>query len=151
MEIGIDTLFTVGCSVGAACAAVAIIKNDVAHVKEALKSAKEAADNQETKRVAQASEVFQRITQLEQSRPTHEDLAGIQSTISSMESRVRGTETGIATMSVEIKGIEKSISRINHTCVSTNALVQLLVLNSPSLSAKEKAEFLSSQNPSADK
>lgn len=142
MELSIDTIFTVGAAVASAATVIAVCRNDIAHLKDALKSS-------DDKRIEQVSEIFRRLASLEQSRPTHDDLGEIHKTINSMDTRIRNTETGVATMSVEIKGIEKSISRLNHTCVSTNSLVQLLVLNNPNLTSKEKSDFLSATHGSS--
>jgi hypothetical protein len=141
MELSVDIIFTVGTAVVSAATVIAICRNDISHLKEAIKGL-------DDKRFEQMTEIFRRLNSLEQSRPTHDDLGEIHNTINSMDTRIRNTETGVATMAVEIKGIEKALSRLSHTCVSTNSLVQLLVLNNPSLSSKEKSDFLSSTHQS---
>lgn len=78
-----------------------------------------------------------RMADLDKSRPTHADLE-------QLTGEVRRHDNQLVRIEAKMTELEKGISRIAHTLASTSSMVQLLVLNSHSISAAEKAAILNS-------
>ena len=151
MEIDLSSLAVLGTAVASVAGTLAVLELKAKFQDKSTSSLEKALSDEVNKRTTAMAEIFQRLNAVEQTRPTHDDLKEINDTVNKIEGRVRNTETGVATMGVELKNIEKSISRVSHTSVSTNALVQLLVLNSTTLSTREKTEFLNNTHTGAEK